>query len=129
MNILEKNIENLTDLMMRIDKELEDIYTRAIYDGLSPKMFAKTIIDFFDEINEPIKDENIELRFQLKESRDKENVYLDMLVTIDESLKVFFKEEEENERFSFNDEIDYRECIVNLKKSLDEYKKVNKLRY
>jgi hypothetical protein len=52
-----------------------------------------------------------------------------MLVTIDESLKVFFKEEEENERFSFNYEIDYRECIVNLKKSLDEYKKVNKLRY
>ena len=114
---------------MNINEELEDIYTRAIYDGLSPKVFAKNIIEFFNEVNEPIKDENIELKYQLKKSQDKENVYLDMLVTIDESLKVFFKEEEENERFSFNDEIDYRECIVNLKKSLDEYKKVNKLRY
>jgi hypothetical protein len=52
-----------------------------------------------------------------------------MLVTIDESLKVFFKEEEENKRFGLNDEIDYRECIVNLKKSLDEYKRVNNLRF
>lgn len=76
-----------------------------------------------------LEDEIIELKYQLKKSRDKEYVYLDILSTIEESLKVFFKEEEENERFSFNDEIDYRECIVNLKKSLDEYKKVNKLRY
>jgi hypothetical protein len=97
--ILEKNIENLTDKMELTEK-----------------------IDL-------LEDEVIELKYQLKKSRDKENVYLDMLVTIDESLKVFFKEEEENERFSFNDEIDYRECIVNLKKSLDEYKRVNNLRF
>jgi len=52
---------------------------------------------------------------------------LDILSTIEESLRVFFKEEEENERFGLNDEIDYRECIVNLKKSLDEYKRANNL--
>ena len=76
-----------------------------------------------------IKAKSKELKYQLKKSRDKEYVYLDILSTIEESLKVFFKEEEENKRFGLNDEIDYRECIVNLKKSLDEYKKVNKLRY
>ena len=75
-----------------------------------------------------LKDEVIELKYQLKKSRDKEYVYLDILSTIEESLRVFFKEEEENERFGLNDEIDYRECIVNLKKSLDEYKRANNLR-
>ena len=76
-----------------------------------------------------LEDEIIELKYQLKKSRDKEYVYLDILSTIEESLKVFFKEEEENNRFGFNDETDYRECIVNLKKSLDEYKRVNNLRF
>jgi hypothetical protein len=75
-----------------------------------------------------LEDEIIELKYQLKKSRDKEYVYLDILSTIEESLRVFFKEEEENERFGLNDEIDYRECIVNLKKSLDEYKRANNLR-
>ena len=74
-----------------------------------------------------LEDEIIELKYQLKKSRDKEYVYLDILSTIEESLRVFFKEEEENERFGLNDEIDYRECIVNLKKSLDEYKRANNL--
>jgi hypothetical protein len=97
--ILEKNIENLTDKMELTEK-----------------------IDL-------LEDEIIELKYQLKKSRDKEYVYLDILSTIEESLKVFFKEEEENNRFGFNDEIDYRECIVNLKKSLDEYKRVNNLRF
>ena len=96
--ILEKNIENLTDKMELTEK-----------------------IDL-------LEDEIIELKYQLKKSRDKEYVYLDILSTIEESLRVFFKEEEENERFGLNDEIDYRECIVNLKKSLDEYKRANNLR-
>jgi len=95
--ILEKNIENLTDKMELTEK-----------------------IDL-------LEDEIIELKYQLKKSRDKEYVYLDILSTIEESLRVFFKEEEENERFGLNDEIDYRECIVNLKKSLDEYKRANNL--
>jgi hypothetical protein len=97
--ILEKNIENLTDKMELTEK-----------------------IDL-------LEDEIIELKYQLKKSRDKEYVYLDILSTIEESLKVFFKEEEENKRFGLNDAIDYRECIVNLKKSLDEYKRTNNLRF
>lgn len=76
-----------------------------------------------------LEDEIIELKFQLKSSQDKQYIYLDILSTINESLRVFFKEEEENVRFNLGDKIDYRECIVNLKKSLDEYKVVHKLRF
>jgi len=39
-----------------------------------------------------------------------------------------FKREQENERFNLGDEVDYRECVKNLKSALDEYKRVYKLR-
>ena len=50
-----------------------------------------------------LEDEIIELKFQLKSSQDKQYIYLDILSTINESLKVFFKEEEENARFNLGD--------------------------
>lgn len=79
-----------------------------------------------DKIEE-LEGEIIELKFQLQKSKDKEMIYLDILSNIDASLKVLFKREQENERFNLGDEVDYRECIVNLKSSLDEYKRVYKL--
>jgi hypothetical protein len=41
---------------------------------------------------------------------------------------VLFKREEENERFDLGDDVNYRECIVNLKNALDDYKEIYKLR-
>ena len=70
----------------------------------------------------------IDLKFDLKKSKDKEMIYLDILSNIDNSLKVLFKREEENERFDLGDDINYRECIVNLKNALDDYKDIYKLR-
>jgi hypothetical protein len=70
----------------------------------------------------------IDLKFDLKKSRDKEMIYLDILSNIDNSLKVLFKREEENERFDLGDDVNYRECIVNLKNALDDYKDIYKLR-
>jgi hypothetical protein len=64
----------------------------------------------------------IDLKFDLKKSKDKELIYLDI------SLKVLFKREEENERFDLGDDVNYRECIVNLKNALDDYKEIYKLR-
>ena len=80
-----------------------------------------------DKIEE-LEGEIIELKFQLQKSKDKEMIYLDILSNIDTSLKVLFKREQENERFNLGDDVDYRKCIVNLKSSLDEYKRVYKLR-
>lgn len=81
--------------------------------------------------NEKIKELEgliVDMRFDLKTNRDKEMIYLDILSNIDNSLKVLFEREQENERFNLGDDVNYRECIVNLKESLDEYKRIYKLR-
>ena len=101
----------------------EDILPPEKYDE---KMIKKIVMEE-DKIEE-LEGEIIELKFQLQKSKDKEMIYLDILSNIDTSLKVLFKREQENERFNLGDDVDYRECIVNLKSSLDEYKRVYKLR-
>jgi UTP-glucose-1-phosphate uridylyltransferase len=75
-----------------------------------------------------LEEEIIELKYQLKKSKDKEMVYLDILSNIDSGLKTLFKREEENKRFDMGDVIDYRENVVNLQNSLNEYKKIYKLK-
>lgn len=70
----------------------------------------------------------VDLKFDLKKSKDKEMIYLDILSNIDNSLKVLFKREQENERFNLGDNVNYRECVVNLKSAMDDYKKIYKLR-
>ncbi len=75
-----------------------------------------------------LEEEIIELKYQLKKSKDKEMIYLDILSNIDGALKTLFKREEENERFNLGDVVNYRENIVNLKDSLDDYKRIYKLR-
>lgn len=81
-----------------------------------------------EEKIEQLESEIIDLKFDLKKSKNKEMIYLDILSNIDTSLKVLFKREEENERFNLGDDIDYRECILNLQSSINEYKRVYKLR-
>jgi hypothetical protein len=70
----------------------------------------------------------VDLKFDLKKSKDKELIYLDILSNIDYSLKVLFEREQENERFNLGDDINFRECVINLKSALDGYKRVYKLR-
>ena len=76
-----------------------------------------------------LEDEVVELRFSIKDSKTKEMFYLDILNNIDSSISDLFKQEEENERFRLNEEIDYRECLINLKKSLNEYKRVYRINF
>ena len=87
----------------------------------------KKIVMEEDKIEE-LEGEIVELKFQLQKSKDKEMIYLDILSNIDTSLKVLFKREQENERFNLGDDVNYRECVENLKSALDEYKRVYKLR-
>ena len=81
-----------------------------------------------EEEIEKLKSEIVELKFDLKKSKDKEMIYLDILSNIDNSLRVLFKREQENERFNLGDNIDFRQSVINLKESMDEYKRVYKLR-
>jgi hypothetical protein len=67
-----------------------------------------------------------ELNSDLKEHRDKERIYQEILSDINYSIMVFFKREEENERFKLGDNIDYRQNLIGLKDYLDEIKKTYK---
>ena len=81
------------------------------------------------DIISQLEDEIVELRFALKESRDKQLIYLDILTNINTSLKDLFERERENELFDFGDEVDYRECLVNLDKALKEYKRIYRITF
>ena len=81
-----------------------------------------------EEEIEKLESEIVDLRFDLKKAKDKEMIYLDILSNIDNSLRVLFKREQENERFNLGDNIDFRQSVVNLKEAMDEYKRVYKLR-
>lgn len=81
-----------------------------------------------EEYIERLESEIVDLKFDLKKSKDKEMIYLDILSNIDLSLISIFKREEENNRFNLGDNIDFRESVVNLKSAMDEYKRVYKLR-
>ena len=90
---------------------------------------TKTIIKMtpeeIDELNEKLYD----LSFELKSSKDKQLIYKDILFNIETSLSDLFKREQENERFNLGETIDYKQALLNLKASLDEYKKIYKLNF
>jgi hypothetical protein len=79
-----------------------------------------------DKIAE-LEGEIIDLKFDLKESKDKQLIYLDILNNIQTGIDDLSQREHENERFHFNENIDYREALINLNKSLQEYKRVYKI--
>ena len=74
-------------------------------------------------------EKNIELEFELREVKDKMNVYLDILNNIDNSVSELFEREKENERFGISEHVDYRECLVNLRAALREYKRVYRVNF
>jgi len=74
-------------------------------------------------------DKIIELEFEIRDVRDKMNIYLDILNNIDTSVSELFDREKENERFGFSEPVDYRECLSNLRLSLREYKRVYRVNF
>jgi hypothetical protein len=78
---------------------------------------------------EQLEVENIDLKFELKKSKDNELIYLDILNNIQTGLDDLFQREHENERFHFDENIDYREALINLNKSLQEYKRVYRVNF
>ena len=76
-----------------------------------------------------LEGEIFELRSKLQDSHKKELVYKEILSDINNSIIELFELEMENERFNLGAEIDYKSCIQNLKKSLDETKRVYKINF
>ena len=50
-----------------------------------------------------VHEKNIELEFEIRDVRDKMNVYLDILNNIDNSVSELFEREKENERFGISE--------------------------
>ena len=79
------------------------------------------------EDNERIRElegEIFDLRSELNECIDKERIYREILSEINDSIDKLFQREEENERFRFDDKIDFRQYVLNVKKDLDEYRRL-----
>ena len=67
---------------------------------------------------EQLEDEIVDLKFSLEKYKDKEFIYLAILNEINSSL---------NDVLKFKDEMDCEYCLKNLKKNLDEYKRIYKI--
>jgi hypothetical protein len=67
-----------------------------------------------------------EMESILRDNRDKERIYQEILSDINSSIINLFKREEENIRFNFGEEIDYRQCMIGIKEYLDNIKSVYK---
>jgi hypothetical protein len=76
-----------------------------------------------------LEEEIIELKYQLKKSKDKELIYKEILSDVDHSIKTLFKREAENDRFGLEETFNFRENLLNLKSSLDEFKRIYKLKF
>ena len=76
-----------------------------------------------------LEEEIIELKYQLKKSKDKELIYKEILSDVNHSIKTLFKRETENERFNLGETFNFRENLLNLKSSLDEFKRIYKINF
>jgi len=65
-----------------------------------------------------------EMESTLKDHRDKERIYQEILSDINNSIIDLFKKEEENIRFNLGEETDYRQCMIGMKEYLDNIKSV-----
>ena len=81
------------------------------------------------EQEDSLRERIIDLEFELEGTRDRMMIYSEILSNIELSIDELTRREEENERFHFNEKIDYRECIINLKKHLNEYKRVYSINF
>lgn len=79
------------------------------------------------EDNERIQElegEIFDLRSELNESIDRERIYREILSEINDSIINLLQREQENERFRFDEKIDFRQYVLNVKEDLDEYRRL-----
>jgi hypothetical protein len=65
-----------------------------------------------------------DLESELRECIDKERIYREILSEINDSIINLLQREQENERFRFDEKIDFRQYVLNVKKDLNEYRRL-----
>ena len=71
-----------------------------------------------------LEGEIFDLRSELQECIDRERIYREILSEIDDSIINLLQRDEENERFRFDEKINFKEYVINVKKDLDEYRRI-----
>ena len=78
-----------------------------------------------DEIQR-LEGEIFELRDKLRRTVDRELVYKGILTEINDSISSMLKRDDENERFRFDEKIDFKIFVMNIKDDLDKYRRIYK---
>ena len=78
-----------------------------------------------DEIQR-LEGEIFELRDKLRRTVDRELVYKGILTEINDSISSMLKRDDENERFRFDEKIDFKIFVKNIKDDLDKYRRIYK---
>ena len=85
-----------------------------------------------DEINDDFQESKIqklegeifEMESTLKDHRDKERIYQEILSDINNSIIDLLKREQENIRFNLGEVTDYKQCLIGMKEYMDNIKSV-----
>jgi uncharacterized FlaG/YvyC family protein len=78
-----------------------------------------------DEI-ERLEGEIFELKDKLKKVVDRELIYKEILKEISDSINHQLNMDEENERFKFDDKIDFKLFVIRVKEDLEKYRRIYK---
>ena len=78
-----------------------------------------------DEIQR-LEGEIFELRDKLRRTVDRDLVYKGILTEINDSISSMLKRDDENERFRFDEKIDFKIFVKNIKDDLDKYRRIYK---
>ena len=78
-----------------------------------------------DEI-ERLEGEILELKDKLRRVTDRELIYKEILTEIGESISLIIERDKENERFLFDDKIDFKLFVINVKEDLKNYRRIYK---
>ena len=83
------------------------------------------IMEHDDEIQK-LEGEIIDLKDKLKRVTDRELIYKDILKEISDSIDNQLKRDEENERFRFEDKVNFKLFVQYMKEDLENYRRIYK---
>ena len=78
-----------------------------------------------DEIQR-LEGEILELKDKLKRVTDRELIYKEILREVSESISLMLNRDDENERFRFDEKINFKLFVENIKDDLDKYRRIYK---
>ena len=78
-----------------------------------------------DEIQR-LEGEILELRDELRKVTDRELIYKEILTEVIDSIDNQLTRDKENERFKFDDKIDFKLFVQYMKEDLDNYRRIYK---